>query len=137
MFVPMRNYRIADALVHVAGNDPFIDQVLLGTVGPEANDPLCPSARHAGNLQQLLQRCMIQIHTILGVDRSAMVRRRCGRRTLGQTGGRQHHHRENKDTRSGRNVHRHIFSPAPRGTQVAQRKGRPGPERQVTSILRA
>lgn len=59
---------VADAVVDIGGQNALFDQVLLGTVGPEADDSLRPGACHAGDFQQLVESGMIQVDAILGAD---------------------------------------------------------------------
>ena len=48
------NYVVFDAVEEVVGDYAHFHQVPFDAVGSKANNASCPTARHAGNLQQLI-----------------------------------------------------------------------------------
>ena len=70
LLVAVRDDVVLDPVVDFAGDDALIEQILLGAVGPEAHNAAGPAARHAGNLQQLIDGGVIDI--------DARLRRRSG-----------------------------------------------------------
>jgi hypothetical protein len=68
----MRNHVVFDSVVDFAVQNALVDQVLLGAIRSEANNASGPTARHAGDFQQLIHSRMIN------VDPRLRRRRRCG-----------------------------------------------------------
>ncbi len=65
---------VADAAIDFAGQDTLIGEVLFAAVGPEADDALGPGGGHPGDLEQLLDACVIQIHLVFGIDGGVLLR---------------------------------------------------------------
>lgn len=61
----MGNHVVLDAVVNRAGDDAAIKQVGLGMVWPEAHDASGPNRCHAGDLQQLVERRVIDVRARL------------------------------------------------------------------------
>jgi len=62
----MRNDVVLDAVVYLAGDDASIDEVVLGAVRTVPNDACCPGARHARNLEELLDAGRVDVDARFG-----------------------------------------------------------------------
>ena len=67
---------ILDAVVDRAGDDAAIEQLVLGAIGPEADNARRPGVRHSRHLQELVDRCRIDINPVLGGGDGFRLRRR-------------------------------------------------------------
>lgn len=92
----MRYHVILDAAVDLTGHHAAFHQVQLGVVRPEANNAPGPTARHAGDFQQLIHAGVIDVDAIFRVFGCLGKRTVVGIMILrhpGQTHA-QHHHRQ-------------------------------------------
>src|SRR6202041_444679 len=70
---------ILDANVDFARDHSAINDFVFGSIGAEADDAYGPWASHAGDLQQLVNRCQVDIDASIWSD---LPRWRCSRRIL-------------------------------------------------------
>lgn len=80
----MRNNAVLDPQVEAAGKNASVTKLVLGTVGPEADDALGPGARDAGRLHKLRCGCVIDVDALF--RRQAEVCLRGMLHCLGQAG---------------------------------------------------
>lgn len=66
----MGNDVVFDAAVDLAGDHSVFQQIGLGAVGTKANNPPGPAWRHAGDLEQFLERGVVDVNA------------QCGRRSI-------------------------------------------------------
>lgn len=62
----MSDDEVLDVLVDFGTYDAFIDEILLGAVGPEAHDAPGPTLRETGNLCEVLKAGVVDIDPLLG-----------------------------------------------------------------------
>ena len=65
----MRDDVFPDAVIHLAGNNAAIDEVVFAPVGAVADDALRPGAGHAGHLQELIETRGVEIDARFGRGR--------------------------------------------------------------------
>jgi len=56
---------VLDAVVDCQTDDALVDQVLLGSIGPEAHDTTCPTRGETRDSLEVFKFCVVDVDTLV------------------------------------------------------------------------